>query len=172
MARPLKNYLPEDVAVSILSDEKRQAKVIRYFASGKYIGNYRFENLGKQNFVPVMAVDDIHRTLTDMLYLPYEQVEKAYGSSIAELNFYIPQDIPPLLLFFSEACGYVAYLYSQDSVVLLYNVEMDLARLMAVFFHSLGIDPFEFELEWVSYDYNDPWLEDHLGNRKIGLFRA
>lgn len=171
MAKRLKDYLPENIVVSIFSNPKRQAKVINYFASEEYIDNYLFENLSRQYFSPSMAVNDIHKTLTDMLYLPYKHLERAYGSDIVKLRFEA-LDIPPLLLFFSKACNHVAYLYSRDSIIMLHNVEMDLARLIAIFFHSLGVNPFKFELDWISYDYNDTWLEDQLNKRRIGIFRA
>jgi hypothetical protein len=47
------------------------------------------------------------------------------------------------------------------------QIEADLARLMALFFHYIGIDPYKFELIcWMEYKYSDDeWLEQELNDR-------
>ncbi len=171
MARGNSSYLTEKAVESIFTNPTRQAKVIRYFAEGKFVGNFEFEFLGKENILVSMAILDIYEILEHMFQLPIKYLCDKYGDKIANSTI-STSNKPPLLLYFEVVCELISMRYNEETDAFLHAIETDLARLVGVFFHSLGINPFESKLDWILYDYSDSWLKEYLNKQKIGSLKA
>jgi len=186
-------YLPEKRVFSMLSLKRgRQAKLIKEFASCKYLGSYQFE-INIPHLLPQMAIYDLYKVLYALLYLPSKHIQPAYDFDIARFRYLAAKMELPLLIFFSKACEIVTddYLFAptdnasswelenydwdlEKDQIMLENhikIETELARLISIFFHSLGINPFKYQLKLLFYDYRDDFLRQYLSAQTAGVLK-
>lgn len=190
-----KHYLYYSKASALFLDVKKRPEIMSCLADATFLDGYQYTELMIVDIAPIDTINEVvqmvHHISTktsrfiDEYYPEWEEFCHLDIEDEDEDEEYVqfdPADCvyeEDLLIVLSFVCDYLSgkYHYLTPKIIVTpdfvagplsrYQIEADIARLMALFFHYIGIDPYKFELIcWLEYEYsNDQWLCQELNDR-------
>lgn len=178
--KALGRYLSRVQTNYLLDDIKKREELLNQFVQADFLRGYLYTDLMLVDITPTDTIREISQIVDHLTNKTARFIWEYYllGDDGGTEHFDLSDCAGEtnLLTVLTGVCDHLVSKYSflTPRVLVtpkcvakyphLHRIETDIARLMALFFHYVGISPYRFELMcWTSYRYaDDLWLKSEL----------